>query len=179
MAQQKLKEIRNYRANPRSAHEEPDPNHREDILFTQSDYDASPTKQSDAEAADINFIMKRYEQTGLLPDAEGRRPIVGDFSTMETYHEAMQVVAEANSSFFALPAEIRAKFQNDPGQFLAYVEKAPTDKEIATDLVKMGLAVQREQEKESTDDILRGIRDGIHRADLTKQQKPSGASKEE
>lgn len=140
--QQVLKEIRDYKRNPRSGHEDPDPAFRNDIDFTG---EVSLTKQSEAESADINFIMKRYEQTGFLPDNSGKMPIYEDFSTMETFQEALQIVSSANATFHSLPAEIRARFQNDPAQFLGFVEAGQTDPKVGDELIKMGLAVPREQ----------------------------------
>lgn len=138
MKQQKLKANRDYKTSPRAAWEAPDPDYRSDIDF---EGEVSLTKQSEAEACDINNIMKRYEQTGLLPDSNGRQPTFADFSTMETYQEAMNIVSQANSSFHSLPAEIRARFQNDPAQFLGFVEKGLVDENAAKELIEMGLAV--------------------------------------
>ncbi|QXP08264.1 MAG: internal scaffolding protein [Arizlama microvirus] len=143
MKQEKLKSIRDYRVNPRSYHEEPDPNHRGDIDFTG---EVSLTKQSEAQACDINEIMKRYEATGLLPMDDGRKPQYGDFSTMETFQEAQHIVAAANASFYGLPAHIRARFGNDPAQFLGFVEQGATNPQVASELVEMGLATERAEE---------------------------------
>lgn len=140
MKQQNLKEQRNYNLHPRSAAEGSDPNYRADISF---EGEVSLTKQSEAEACDINVIMKRYEATGFLPQSDGRTPQYGDFSTMETFQEALHIVSSANASFYALPAEIRARFQNDPAQFLGYVEEGMRDPKVNQELVDMGLAMPR------------------------------------
>lgn len=141
MKQQKLNEIRNYQANPRSYHEQPDPDHRCDICFEGQ---VSLTKQSEAEAADINNIMKRYEQTGLLPaNANQKEMFYGDFSTAETFQEALAIVSHAQSAFHRLPAEVRANFQNDPQRFLEFVESAEKNPEAMKELVNMGLATER------------------------------------
>ena len=153
MKQEKLKEHRNYRMNPRSAHEGPDPDFRDDLNFGD---EVSRTKQSEAEACDINNIMKKYQATGILPDADGRQPMWEDFSEAATFMEALHIVSQAQSSFHALPAEIRSRFGNDPAQFLAFVEKGSTDAEVGKELVSMGLA---NVPVESPEKILKDIRE--------------------
>ena len=50
----------------------------------------------------------------------------------------MQIVATANSMFQDLPSSIRNQFQNDPGQFLDFVQ----DPENLEEMREMGLANQ-------------------------------------
>lgn len=136
MKQQTLKEHRDYLANPRR-NGEFDKDYRGDIDFTG---EISLTRQSEAESADINVIMKRYEQTGILPEMMKQNPEYGDFSDMGTYQEALNIVAFANSQFMALDAHVRARFSNDPAQFLDFC----SNPENGPELVKMGLAVERQ-----------------------------------
>lgn len=143
MKQQKLVEKRNYRRNPR-INGEPITEHRGDYF----DDTPSMTKQSEAEACDINNIMKRYQATGLLPDLIERQPMYGDFSTVQTFHEAQGIVAQAREQFEALPAEMRDRFQNDPAKFLEFVENPKNEDE----LVKMGLATAKPQPEHKAPD---------------------------
>lgn len=170
MKQQKLTEIRDYQKSPRAYWEEPDKNYRSDIDFTG---EVSLTKQSEAEACDINNIMKKYEATGLLPDSSGRQPYYGDFSTMETFQEALHIVSEANSVFHSLPAEIRAKFQNDPAQFLGFIEKSSQTQDGVKELVDLGLAVEK---TESSEKVLKDIRDDLRKAPKSADKGASAAS---
>lgn len=94
----------------------------------------SLTKQSEAESCDINVIMERAAR-GIMPDVI-RQPVFGDFSEGITYHDAMNRVLEAQSSFMQLPAKVRTQFDNDPGLFLDFV----SDPANASKLVEMGLA---------------------------------------
>lgn len=128
---------RNYLTNPRHSHEI-DTDYRSDVSFEGT---ISLTKQSEADACDINNIMNTYTKTGVLPVAEGN-PLYGDFYDAPTFTEAMAVVAQANAQFASLPAELRAKFQNDPAQFLAFVDNG----ENYDELVKMGLVEARPEE---------------------------------
>lgn len=84
--------------------------------------DPSLAVQSQAEEADINVIVKRFGISGQLPQSV-RLPEYGDFEGPSDYHAAMNYVTEAQGAFLSLPAAIRAEFNNDPGEFLAYVEQ--------------------------------------------------------
>jgi len=81
--------------------------------------DPSLTDQSQAADADINTIMARYEKTGTLPDY-GQSPMYGDFSDMPTFMEAQEVLRRGSEAFAALPSRVRAEFDNDPAQFVAF-----------------------------------------------------------
>lgn len=94
----------------------------------------SATRQSEAEASDINFIMKRYEKTGVLPVAT-REALFMDVSNFGTFHEALQHVEEARSAFDALPPKVRARFQNDPVAFVDFCS-TPGNRD---ELVQLGL----------------------------------------
>lgn len=101
--------------------------------------DEGLVKQSFKDECDINVILKKYAKTGQLGHLIDGEPIFGDFSNSLTYHEACDVVLNAETQFMSLDAELRAKFMNDPGQFLAFVEDPKNENE----LVSMGLAKKR------------------------------------
>lgn len=96
------------------------------------------TKQSFKDECDINQIMSRYMQTGVLPDNLNPRTPQYIDATGFDYDLAMNLVAEASSSFALLPASVREKFDHDPGAFLDFV----ADPKNAQSLVDMGLATQ-------------------------------------
>lgn len=79
----------------------------------------SMTRQSDAEACDINRIMKRYEATGILPEAT-RQGLFIDVSNFPDYRGALEQVQYADRIFMQLPADTRAKFNNDAAEFLDF-----------------------------------------------------------
>lgn len=81
--------------------------------------DPSLAVQDQRDEVDINTIVKRFRITGELP-GDVRAPSYGDFVGVSDYHEAMNAVAQANESFDRLPAEVRLRFQNDPGQFVDF-----------------------------------------------------------
>lgn len=67
----------------------------------------------------MNFIVKRFEQTGVLPQVQGS-PIFGDFASVPDYQAAIQLVDHAHAQFAGLSADLRAEFDNDPAKFLAF-----------------------------------------------------------
>lgn len=80
----------------------------------------SLTVQSQAEEADINVLMMRYGITGKMPE-NPRVPTYGDFTGISNYQDALNAVMAADNDFMALPADVRARFQNDPQMLLEFV----------------------------------------------------------
>jgi len=100
--------------------------------------DVSLAKQSFAEECDINTIVKRFNLSGQLPE-NVFVPQYGDFEEVFDFHTAMNVVAKAGEAFDAMPADVRARFNNDPGAFVDFVsDPANTD-----EAVKLGIAVAK------------------------------------
>lgn len=96
------------------------------------------TVQSEAEACDINNILKKYERTGLIDHVkEGGR--YEDLPPGLDYQEALNLVIEAKTSFEGLPAAVRKEFENDPAKFLAFVE----DPENVERMGELGLLKER------------------------------------
>lgn len=104
----------------------------------------SLTVQSAREECDINAIMARYEKTGLMKDpntgAPTRIPQFGDFSDIGDYHAVMTRLADLQDQFMKLPAKIRARFDNDPGKLVAFVE----DDRNYAEAVKLGIVEERQ-----------------------------------
>ena len=98
--------------------------------------DESLSIQSEKDNCDINLIVKRFGVTGVVPQTL-RQPLEGDYSGVYDFRTAMDAVVEARTTFDALPAAIRARFQNDPQLFLEFC----SDKENLEEMRKMGLAV--------------------------------------
>jgi len=67
------------------------------------------------EECDINTILQKFSITGILPEAP-LSPRYGDFSGIGDYHTALNRVIAAQDEFDALPAQIRARFDNDPAK---------------------------------------------------------------
>ncbi len=92
-------------------------------------------KQAFANECDINQIMAKYQKTGAVAHVAKH---IGEynFATSATFHDAMNIVAKANSLFEELPSKIRNLCKNDPATFLDFVQ----DEANADELVELGLA---------------------------------------
>lgn len=93
------------------------------------------TKQSFAEEADINTLIRRFGLDGPLPQGV-RMPSYGDFFGVTDYQSAIHAVRGAQRAFEAMPARVRSRFDNDPGAFVAFVgDEANRAEAIALGLV--------------------------------------------
>lgn len=92
------------------------------------------TKQSFKDEADINVLMGRYLSTGEVPALNVVAPQYLDACGLD--FQAMQnQVIEASELFMSIPSAIRARFGNDPAQFLDFVGN-PENK---AEMYKLGL----------------------------------------
>lgn len=88
----------------------------------------SMTRQSEAEACDINFIMRRYEQTGIPP--EFRPGDYLDVSEMPDYRTALDQIEAARALFGKMPLAVRKAFNQDPAEFLDQIGNPDRRKEF-------------------------------------------------
>jgi phage internal scaffolding protein len=79
-------------------------------------------KPSFKEKCDINKIMERYEKTGVITHVNQKEPQYGDFTGLTDLTEAMEKVRRAEEGFLALPAALRARFNNDPTELIGFIE---------------------------------------------------------
>lgn len=91
------------------------------------------TVQSDVANSDILALTRKY---GLRVDSP--IPVVdpsfyGDFTGIVDYHTAMQRQVESFNAFMQLPALVRDRFANDPGQLLHFLED-PNNRSEAVEL---------------------------------------------
>jgi len=97
--------------------------------------DPSLAQQHQKEESDINNIVARFGLTGELPFAD-RQPRYGDFSAVTDYHSAMNAVRSASEDFMSLPADLRARFHNDPAELIEFLSlDANRDEAIKLGLV--------------------------------------------
>lgn len=89
------------------------------------------TEQHHAKSCDINTILARaIKNNGMINHVNQMK---GDYSGLANsmdYHDAVNAVMNAESSFALLPAEIRSNFQNDPSQFLDFVDNPDNFQEM-------------------------------------------------
>jgi len=79
------------------------------------------TKQSFKDDTDINNIMARFIKTGTLDFTNKNEPRYADVSGFD-YMTMRNIVASANSMFAELPAHLRNFFNNNPEEFLNFVQ---------------------------------------------------------
>lgn len=84
--------------------------------------DPSLTEQSHAQSCKIQNIMSKYQQTGILTHVNTYQGTYMDMSGAPDYHEAQNIIAEANSMFESVPSSLRAKFNNDAAQFIEFMQ---------------------------------------------------------
>lgn len=89
---------------------------------SQQNNEKSKTKQSFKDETDINLILEKYVKTGLINHEPSNPGQYGDFSNVVDYQSACNAVLEVERNFMQLPAQARARFQNDPGQFLEFIQ---------------------------------------------------------
>lgn len=101
--------------------------------------DKTLTQQHLAEEADINTIVKRFNLTGQLP-TNVRMPTSGDFTNVPSFDEAMHALVQAREAFQAMPANVRARFHNNPAELVAFCD----DPENLQEARKLGLVPKEE-----------------------------------
>jgi phage internal scaffolding protein len=85
--------------------------------------DASLAQQHYKEECDINTILEKFNITGMLPE-NTLSPRYGDFTGIGDYHTALNRVIAAQDEFEALPAQIRARFDNDPAKLIEFLDNS-------------------------------------------------------
>lgn len=96
--------------------------------------DVGKTQQHFAAECDINTIVERFGLTGQLPEVV-KLPMSGDFTGVTDFQSALNAVIEARESFMELPADVRARFSNDPQRLLEFV----ADPKSRDEGIKLGL----------------------------------------
>lgn len=81
--------------------------------------DPTKTQQQFREEVDINTIVERFGLTGELP-TNLKVPQSGDFEAVVDYQTALNQVIAAREAFMEMPAGIRARFKNNPQEFLEF-----------------------------------------------------------
>ena len=96
----------------------------------------SLTQQHFAQEADIKTIIKKHDRTGIISHVARGVAHYGDYSEINEYREALDIVSNADATFMELPSQIRQMFENDPGAFFEFATN-PKNREK---MVEMGLA---------------------------------------
>lgn len=113
------------------------------ILFE----DTSLAIQDDEPSANINTIMQRMGITEVPPPGSIELSAeILELDEME-FQEAMNIVAAGSQAFARLPADVRARYGNDPRKLVAAIDAVYTDQDEPRrqrklqDLHEMGLSL--------------------------------------
>lgn len=78
-------------------------------------------RQEFADECDVNNIVRKHPNVGLLPPLPGVEPIYYDFTSMpDNLMSSMNMMMEAEEAFMRLPAVTRKEFDNDPLRFIEF-----------------------------------------------------------
>lgn len=102
--------------------------------------DPSLAQQQFGMEVDINVMLERFGVTGQMPQGI-RVPTYGDFTQVTDFRSGLHVVMAARDEFMKLPAKLRARFENDPQQFMEFC----LDEKNLAELRSLGLAVPAKQ----------------------------------
>lgn len=105
----------------------------------------SKTRQEFKDECDLSLLLKKFGRTpegrAALTNARGfaEGAQFADVSAVPDFRAARDAVNAANSNFMALPAIARRRFNNDPAEFLDFIQN-PANRDEA---ISLGLAKPR------------------------------------
>lgn len=135
------------------------------------------TKQEFGDDVNINTIVEKYMRLGEIPAQNQARvqAYYGDVSDVGSFQEMIESYHEAQDTFMLLPAEIRARFSNNPAELVEFLSNEENEKEA----IELGLIVDPEAPttplnvggREDTENLLKQLEERDARiAELEKTQ---------
>lgn len=112
----------------------------------------SLTIQSEKDSCDFNLIYQKYVRTGLMSNIRTTPPRYGDFTDASDYHTSVLRAQQAHDEFMLLPASIRARFSNDPGELIGFL----ADENNRAEAIQLGLIDAPQDSKIPQGDIKAG-----------------------
>lgn len=97
-----------------------------------SSFNQTKTQQQFKDECNINRIVSQYAK-GVMPIGNAYQALPEDFYEVTDYQTAMNKVRRAQETFDSLNSNIRARFDNDPGQFVDFVTN-PANLDAVRDL---------------------------------------------
>lgn len=92
----------------------------ERVRFPKITKGESLTQQCFKKECDINNILSKHARSGLVEHLNTFEGDYRDLSEPIDYQTALNVVINAKDAFDTLPSDVRKKFNNEPGEFLAF-----------------------------------------------------------
>lgn len=99
----------------------------------------SRTKQAFKKECEIQYVLDRCMKGDFSSLGEPNKAQYGDFTGVDDYQSALNLVNDAQLRFAALPAKLRDRFDNNPVNLLAFVNDASNYDEA----VKLGLVLPK------------------------------------
>ena len=93
------------------------------------DHSLGRTKQSFLHECNINNIMAKFQRTGQINHYAKYAPQYGEITGADLM-DAMQTIIDADNMFEELPSTLRDRFNNDPAQFLEFIENPENREEM-------------------------------------------------
>jgi phage internal scaffolding protein len=87
------------------------------------------TEQCHKKQCDMNHILKDYKRTGFIRHSKENQGRYDDISVQD-FQDAMFKVAEATNMFNDLPANLRKDFNNNPAEFLGFVQNPDNQEKL-------------------------------------------------
>jgi hypothetical protein len=107
--------------------------HHDPVQYYTYPEGESLTQQEFAQDCDVNRIVGKWSQTGVLTHANASVGDYLDLSDVPTYQDAVNASMSAQNAFMALDAAVRREYDNDPVKFLAAVHD-PGQRDRLTEL---------------------------------------------
>lgn len=88
----------------------------------------SYVQQQFKDDCDIHVIVNKFRQ-GLPVRVMEQPPQFGDFTDVKDFQTAQNLIARTTDFFESLPSDLRARFANNPSQFLEFINNPDNEKE--------------------------------------------------
>jgi len=95
--------------------------------FSQDFSAGGKTQQHFTESVNVNNIVAHYLHTGVDPFEERKKNMTFGYASSKSFSEAMQTIAEVNTSFAELTGEQRQGFGNSPERWLDHLATLPPE----------------------------------------------------
>ena len=83
----------------------------------------SRTLLSEQAATDVSHILRVFDKTGILPNANPRQGTYGDVTQALPFDEGLKRLNEAKKAFLALPKDLRELYHDEPQRMLAELDQ--------------------------------------------------------
>lgn len=148
-----------------------------DIPPNNGTYCEDQVDKTGAAAVDINKLMAQYDPSGKQFAAAISQGMVTDagmtydnFIDAPTFQDALDKSIHAQQQFAMLPAELRNRFENNPINFLNFVN----DEKTLEEQYKLGIRVKKEEPVK--DATLKDVVEAVKSTATTKKTAPKGGS---